>query len=271
MNENPVRKNRMRSSENRRSPDHPSLSVAVPAYNEASVIASTIDRLLTFLRSTGCDFEVIVADDGSTDQTPAIVQSMRLANPELRLTTNGHNMGRGSALRHAFSSAAGSVIAYVDADLPFRLELLQSSIDLVANGSDIAIVSKYAPGAQFEVPFVRKLAGIGYSVLARIILGIPFYDCQGGMKAMKRDVLLAMTPLVRDDRWGWDTEFLTKAWLRGLKVVEIPATGGGLTTRKSTVNLIRDGRRLLIGLFRLRLGSRPRLRTMTVSREAPNT
>src|SRR5207249_5722956 len=106
MNENPVRKNRMRSSENRRSPDHPSLSVAVPAYNEASVIASTIDRLLTFLRSTGCDFEVIVADDGSTDQTPAIVQSMRLANPELRLTTNGHNMGRGSALRHAFSSAA---------------------------------------------------------------------------------------------------------------------------------------------------------------------
>src|SRR5437870_9659076 len=86
MNENPVRKNRMRSSENRRSPDHPSLSVAVPAYNEASVIASTIERLLTFLRSTGCDFEVIVADDGSTDQTPAIVQSMRLANPELRLT-----------------------------------------------------------------------------------------------------------------------------------------------------------------------------------------
>src|SRR5438093_13110254 len=119
MNENPVRKNRMRSSENRRSPDHPSLSVAVPAYNEASVIASTIDRLLTFLRSTGPDFEVIVADDGSTDQTPALDQRRRLANPELRVTANGHHMGRGSAPRHAASAAAGGVLAYADALLPF--------------------------------------------------------------------------------------------------------------------------------------------------------
>jgi len=231
---------------------HPQVSLVVPAYNEGDVLSSTVNRLRAFFHEISLEGEIIIADDGSTDHTARVAVALSSDNREVRLVSFRQNQGRGSALSHAFSLAKGRIVGYVDADMPFDLSVLHTAIASVTNGYDLAMASKYTPGAAFPVPPMRELLGRTYSALCRRVLKTPFFDYQGGLKVMRRELLETLLPTIRDGRWGWDTELVAKVWTLGYRIAEIPAKGSKNWKRKSQVKVAKDSMDLFFNLLRIR-------------------
>jgi glycosyltransferase involved in cell wall biosynthesis len=230
----------------------PQVSLVVPAYNEGDVLSSTIKRLRAFFHETSLEGEIIIADDGSTDHTAGVAFALSSDIPQIRVISFRQNQGRGTALSHAFPLARGSIVGYVDADLPFDLSVLHKAISSVANGYDLAMASKYAPGAAFPVPPGREFLGRTYSALCRRMLKTPFFDYQGGLKVLRRELLETLLPTIHDGRWGWDTELVAKVWKLGYRIAEIPAIGSKNWVRKSQVKVAKDSMELFFNLLRVR-------------------
>ncbi|MEG1764753.1 MAG: glycosyltransferase, partial [Oscillospiraceae bacterium] len=98
------------------------ISLIVPAYNEASIIESTIYTTLSYLDRNFSDYELIIADDGSTDKTRALVKTIETENQHLHSVSYTPNKGKGAAVRAGVMSARGNIIIYTDADLAYGLE-----------------------------------------------------------------------------------------------------------------------------------------------------
>ncbi len=226
-------------------------SIIIPAYNEEKIISSTISKVIDFMQSFGKDFEIIIANDGSADSTPAIVTARLEKIPELRLVSNTKNMGRGAALTNAFSNAKGEICVYIDADLAIDLELFPKLMSAIENGADIAIGSKHIKGAQVEYPLLRRIASKGYAFLATLLLDSSTWDFQCGFKAFRKDAIQKILPKVHENGWSWDTEVLVKAEWMGYKIVELPAKVVNVFGRESKVNLFKDMQGMGTGLIRL--------------------
>src|SRR5258708_6002669 len=100
-------------------PSAGSLSVVIPAYNEESGIESCVTSLETVLKDISTAFEIIVVDDGSTDRTAAILESLKLSRPYLVVVHHERNHGLGQTLRSGFDQCRNDITFYSDADLPF--------------------------------------------------------------------------------------------------------------------------------------------------------
>src|SRR5688500_6624932 len=99
----------------------PAVSIVIPAFNEAATIGTTLKELSAYIGTTGLQTELIVVDDGSTDATASVVEEYVRSLPSLRLIRLGKNQGKGAAVRRGVLEARGEVIAFLDADLPYRV------------------------------------------------------------------------------------------------------------------------------------------------------
>ncbi len=216
-------------------------SVIIPVYNEEKVISGTIDEVFKFFSSVKKEFEIIIADDGSVDNTVGIVSSKLKQYGCLKLVTNSVNMGRGAALNNALRQAKGKVLVYIDADLAIDLELFPKLVAAIEDsGVDIAVGSKHLRGSVVDYPKLRRLLSRGYSFLARLLLGSTVRDYQCGFKAFKREAILNIIPYVKAQKWSWDTEVLVKAQWLGYSVNELPARVINIYNRESKVKLFSD-------------------------------
>lgn len=232
-------------------------SIIIPAYNEEKIIETTILKVIEFMHTFNKNFELIIANDGSVDNTPNIVKSKLEDIRELKLINNPKNMGRGAALTNAFNSAKGEICVYIDADLAIDLELFPKLMFAIEKeGTDIAIGSKHIKGAQVEYPFFRRLASKSYAFLATLLLNSSVWDFQCGFKAFRREVIQKILPRVKEQGWSWDTEVLVKAEWMSYKIKELPAKVINVFERESKVNLFRDIKRMGFGLIKLWLQKR---------------
>ena len=231
------------------------LDVVIPVLNEARALADSVNALAAFLSNNLNDYEwaVVVADNGSTDATPSICQSLSEQNSRVR-HVRLEQRGRGRALKRAWAESNADIVAYMDVDLSTDLSALPQTIAAVDHeGYDIAIGSRLMRGARvIGRSFKRELISRSYSLIFRAMFLAGFQDAQCGFKAVSRRAADDVAPLVVDNGWFFDTEMLLIAEKNGYRIKEIPVKW--TDDPDSRVKIISTAREDIKGLLRLRFG-----------------
>lgn len=201
----------------------PQIDIVVPVHNEQDVLAHSINRLYEYL-SDGLPFSwrITIADNASTDDTPAVAGALARLMPEVRVIQIPQK-GRGRALRKAWSESDAEVVAYMDVDLSTDLAgLLPLVAPLISGHSAIAIGTRLDNEAHVARGAKREFISRSYNRLLRAALRARFSDAQCGFKAIRADVARQLLPRVKDDEWFFDTELLVVAQREGMRIHEVP-------------------------------------------------
>ena len=215
------------------------VSAVLPVYNDLAALKTAIPRSLETLEEIAPGrFELIVAEDGSTDGSTEFVRECEAGDPRVRLLHADERLGRGRALNRAFAGAEGSIVCYYDVDLATDMQHLVELVGAIRDGYDIATGSRLLPESTITRSGGREIASRGYNALVRTILGSSLHDHQCGFKGFRRDRLLDLLPSVTADHWFWDTEVLVRAQKNGYRIREFPVRwrqGEGTTVRRKDV------------------------------------
>jgi dolichyl-phosphate beta-glucosyltransferase len=202
-----------------------SLSIVIPAFNEARRLPQTLDRILEWLNQQTLSFsEVVVVDDGSTDSTPALVEEYCRSHRSVRLLRNPGNRGKGYAVRHGALDATGEWVLSTDADLSTPIEEVSKLFQAAEkHQADIAIGSRAVDRSLVEIhqPLLREYSGRFFNLLMRAATGLPFRDTQCGFKLFRREAAKRVFTLQKQDGFSFDVEDLVIASKLDLRVVEV--------------------------------------------------
>ncbi len=229
------------------------LSIIIPAYNEARRLPSTLDSILNYLQHKLWDAEIIVVNDGSSDDTAKVVGHFATRHPEIRLIDNQLNQGKGGCIRDGMLHASGGTMLFTDADNSTPIEDADKLLAAICEGADIAIGSRWVDRRLQLVPqpWYRRLNGRIYNLLLRTILGLNYRDTQNGFKAFSRKAAEAIFPRQRISGWGFDAEDLFLAKKCNFIVSEIPVEYN-YCADGSKIHPYRDGMRMLTELLKVR-------------------
>ncbi len=196
----------------------------VPVYNEVRRLATSLDKIFPFMDARHPDYEVIVVDDGSTDDTVADTQRRFAGRQNLRFTSYGGNRGKGYAVRWGIEQARGALVLFTDADLSTPIEELDKLLAAVARGADVATGSRAHPDSEVRVrqPFYRDSGGKLFNAIVRLLLLPQLHDTQCGFKLCRRERVLPLVRRMRVDRFAFDVELLYLAHRSGLRIEEVP-------------------------------------------------
>jgi glycosyltransferase involved in cell wall biosynthesis len=198
----------------------PRLSIVIPVYNEASIVAEASTELCRGLDARGWDYELVLAENGSRDGTPDILERLAQDNPRIRWF-HSDRPNYGVALKRGLLEARGELVVCDEIDL-CDLSFYDSALPLLDSGAaDMVVGSKAAKGASDRRPLVRRLATRVHNKLLRVSLGFRGTDTHG-LKAFRRDRLLPVVEACVVDMDVFASEFVIRAWRQGLNVVEIP-------------------------------------------------
>jgi glycosyltransferase involved in cell wall biosynthesis len=242
-------------------PDQPFLSVVVPAYNEERRLPETLAQILAYLDRQAYQFELIVADDGSIDQTAELVEALAARRSQLsdrqrgvRLLRLDHR-GKGFAVRAGALAAHGEYVLLCDADLATPIEEWEKLYRKFVEGYEVVIGSREGLGARrLGEPWYRHLMGRVFNFIVRIVAVGGIQDTQCGFKALRQPVATDLFQRVRiygDDApvvqgaavTAYDVELLFLARRRGYRIAEVPVIWRyGIETK---VNPLRDSLRNL--------------------------
>jgi glycosyltransferase involved in cell wall biosynthesis len=234
---------------------HPRLSIVIPAFNESARIEATLARVLDCVDSLRWDAEILLVDDGSTDNTVAIVQQWMARAPRLHLIKNPGNRGKGYSVRNGLLQAAGDIVMFTDADLSAPMEEAERLIASIDAGADVAIGSRWLDKQKQTThqPLYRRFFGRCFNWVTRRIIGLPFKDTQCGFKAFKRDAAQTIFRLQTIERWGFDPEILFIARKLKFRIVEVPVTWGH--DERSRISYLKDGMKMLEEMAEIRTNS----------------
>jgi dolichyl-phosphate beta-glucosyltransferase len=229
------------------------LSLILPAYNEARRLPASLARCAEYLRGRGLAAEIIVADDGSTDGTAAAyaaaVADLPRAQLRYRYLELAH-AGKGSAVRAGVAAAAGDPIVFLDADLTIPVETVDTFLRALQDGADIAVASRYVPGAVVDRPWWRVAMGTAYRACVHLIVPIDVRDTQCGGKMYTAEAAKDLFARSRLAGFAFDAEVLFLARRRGYRVLEIPVE---IRQRAHTsISFLRDTPAMLRDLLRIR-------------------
>ena len=196
------------------------LSVIMPAYNEGRVISKSIKETERVLSDARIDYELIVVDDGSSDDT--FDQASIAGSSKVRVVRK-ENSGKGSAIKFGFSFSKGRMVTFIDADLDLHPKHIPVYINLMKrHKADIIIGSKRHPLSKIDYPFKRKVLSYCYFVLVKTLFGLKVKDTQAGLKLFRREVLEAVLPRVLCKKYAFDLELLAVANAKGFTMMEAP-------------------------------------------------
>jgi len=222
----------------------PRLSFFFPAHNEEANLEALVREALETLPTLADTFEIIAVDDGSTDATPAIADSLTAANPGVvRAVHHATNLGYGSALRSGFGAARYDLIAFTDGDRQFKIADLGRLLGRLAAADAPDVVVGYR--IKRADPPIRALYARAYRLANRIFFGLNVTDIDCACKVFRRDALEG----IRVESGGafFSAEMLVKLRVAGRSVVEVgvphyPRTAGSATGAKPSVVLraVRD-------------------------------
>jgi dolichyl-phosphate beta-glucosyltransferase len=227
----------------------PFLSIVIPAYNEAGRIADSLEAIQKYVRRKEFPIEMIVVDDGSTDNTVGIAS----AYPEVRVLRNEGNRGKGFSVRHGVLEAQGELILFTDADLSAPIEEADKLLAALESSHADAVVGSRALERELigthQSPF-REWGGRFFNLLVRIATGLNIHDTQCGFKLFRRSTTRRAFELQRVERFGFDPEILFLIERRGGKVVEVPVRWNHNPATK--VHYLRDSLHMSLDLVILR-------------------
>ncbi|MGB3460142.1 MAG: dolichyl-phosphate beta-glucosyltransferase [Halobacteriota archaeon] len=227
------------------------VSLILPAYNEAEGLRESVLQVADALQKITPAFEIIIAEDGSTDGTNKIAESLAIEYPYIKHLHSNDRLGRGKALNRAFGLSEAEILAYVDVDLATDLKHLEELINAIKDeGYDFSTGSRMLKESDVKRSFTRLIASKTFNTLTRFLLKSYIKDHQCGFKAFKRGPLFDILDDVRDNHWFWDTELLVRAQRRGYAIKEFPVRWR--SSRKTKVDLKRDVIEMGTQIIRLR-------------------
>jgi glycosyltransferase involved in cell wall biosynthesis len=214
------------------------VTVVLPALNEADIIEQTVEKISQTLKTCGYTYEIIIAEDGSTDGTDKKAAALTHL-PYVRHLHSDKRLGRGKALSNSFRQSNGNVLIYMDVDLATDLKHLNQLIRAVTvEGYLLATGSRGLSQSNAKRIFTRSFVSKVYNFMVYFLLRSKVKDHQCGFKAFQRKMLLSLLDEVYANHWFWDTEVLVRAQRRGYKVKEFPVDWK--STRETKVKLFQD-------------------------------
>ncbi|MEM7048248.1 MAG: dolichyl-phosphate beta-glucosyltransferase [Acidobacteriota bacterium] len=234
-----------------------SLSVVIPAFNEAERLGPTLERIASYLEEGSGSWEILVVDDGSRDATVAVAEA---AGDGVRVLRQPENRGKGAALRRGVGESRGDRVLLCDADLSTPIEDLARLIPAVDAGAALAMGSRAVSGSRIEQrqPLYRELMGKTFNGLIRLFGVRGFRDTQCGFKLLDGAVARQLFEQLKTDGFAFDVELVWLALRAGHEVVEVGVRWSN--SADSRVHPILDSSRMLRDILRMRWRHRGRSR-----------
>jgi glycosyltransferase involved in cell wall biosynthesis len=215
------------------------VQLVIPVFNEELLLEENVGLLYEFLQQhVSFEYEVVIADNASTDRTLAIANSLIPRHPFLRVV-HLNLKGRGRALKKTWGESRADILCYMDADLSTGLQALPELIEALASDKyDLATGSRLIQPQMTSRSIKREIISRTYNFLVRRLLHTRFSDAQCGFKAITRSAARDLLPLVEDPEWFFDTELLVLAEKMGYQVFDLPVPWTENRERPSRVNII---------------------------------
>jgi len=231
----------------------PMVDIVIPVHNEERGLRVSVLRLHAYLtQQFPFSARITIADNASTDSTPAVAAELAEELPEVRVLRLKEK-GRGRALAAAWLTSDARVVSYMDVDLSTDLSALLPLVAPVISGhSQVSIGSRLVTGARVTRGPKREVISRVYNILLRLVLRVRFKDAQCGFKALRADVARSLLPDVVNRNWFFDTELLVRAERAGLRIHELPVDW--LDDPDSRVDIVATAIEDLRGVWRLATG-----------------
>ena len=199
------------------------ITVIIPAYNEEKRITTCLTRTLQYCTEQQWSFEIIVAVDGSIDNTAKIVQNFHSRDNRVKLLSFRSRLGKGRAIINAIRMASNEYIAYIDADLSADPSELVQLLKYVDN-YDIVVGSRLLRGnlPPIKRSIVRSFFLHVYSIVFRMLFRLQIYDSQCGFRILRRHAVSNILPEIDSTGSAFDSELLVIASMLGLRIKEVP-------------------------------------------------
>lgn len=234
------------------------LSVVIPSYNETvNLKKGVLGDVESYLQELKVDYEVIIVDDGSSDDSVDLIKKYISQNEDFKLIQNPHG-GKANAVMTGMLEAKSEIVLFTDMDQATPISQIEKFLPKFERGFDIVIGSRRG---RKGAPLIRKLSAWGFSVLRGIILGLPFKDTQCGFKAFNKGSVLKIIPKIKNE-WGvvhfkggavnagFDVEVLYLAKKYGFKIAEVEVEWNYVDTER--VQVIKDALAAIYDMFRIR-------------------
>lgn len=226
------------------------ISVVIPAYNEEKTIGTLISDTTAVMESLGMPCEIIIVDDGSTDNTRKIATTYKAT-----VLSNGKNQGKGYALRRGFKHAQGNIIITIDADGAHNPKEIPELIHPLFNGADITAGSRFLGlGRKDSTTKLNRLGNILFNITIMTLTGKLITDSQTGFRAFKKHVLQKIN--VESTGYEIETELTVKGLKNGFVVREVPINCEKRRDGNSRIRIIFDGFHILKTIFKANFNHR---------------
>lgn len=235
------------------------LSIIIPAYNEANNIKNTLSEIRDYIKSRAFDCELIIVDDGSTDDTYELALSGSSFFANFRVLKNENNKGKGYSVKRGILSAKGEHVLFMDADNSTSIYEFDKFLPYLKEGYDAVIASRRLEDSIVEEPqpLIRAKMGQFYIFLAKIILGLNMSDFNCGFKVFLARRARFMFELQKMDDWSFDVEILFLINKYGLRIKEVPVRW--IHKSGSKVRPVKDAIRSFLSVIKIKLNDLRRL------------
>ena len=223
------------------------LSIVIPAYNEESRLGDTVKQILVYITKENLPAELIVVDDGSSDATAKVAETVCAEFPavESNVIRYEKNRGKGYAVKTGLMAANGDVALFSDADLSTPISELPKLVEPIRKGEfDVTFGSRALDRDLIGThqPWRREQGGKVFNLVVRTLTGLPFWDTQCGFKAFGMKKFRPLLDVMQIERFGFDVEFLFVAHLKGLRLKEVAVRWDHC--EGTTVSVFRDSQRM---------------------------
>jgi dolichyl-phosphate beta-glucosyltransferase len=225
------------------------LSIVIPAYNEGERLGKTLTRIIEWTDQALEEFEIIVVDDGSTDNTVEIAKSI---SPQVRVVSYTPNQGKGHAVRAGVLASTGNTVLFSDADLSTPIEECERLGSALAT-ADIAIGSRGLPESDIveRQPWYRQTMGKTFNGIVRMLAVRGVSDTQCGFKLFRGGLARELFADLTISHFAFDVEILFMAQQRGYRIAEVPVRW--INDERTHVNAFTDSSRMLMDVVRIRV------------------
>lgn len=234
------------------------LSIIVPVLNGADRLPATLGALTAYLGATSHPTELVVVDDGSRGEVPALLERAARETACVTVVRNARNLGKGSAVARGMLAARGRYRVFTDADLAYPLDQVDRIVATLESGADVAVACRVLPESRYMVSpsffhylYSRHLVSRAFNRLVRATLLPGILDTQAGLKGFTAAAAERCFSRLTIPRFGFDIELLLIARRQGLTVRQVPVAYR-YDSEPSTVRFLRDGATMMADLVRVR-------------------
>ncbi len=223
------------------------ISIVLPCYNEEAILQKNLNTIIAYLKKNShkYDWEIVIIDDGSSDNTPDIADKIADKYSQLRVIHHPVNLNLGNALQTGFCNSKGEIIVVLDVDLSYSVEYIGLMVDkMIETSCDIVVASPYMKGGKVtSVPFGRKMMSKWVNRFMRVAAQDKYYTFTGMVRAYRTNFIKNVNLKTKD--YEINPEIMYKAMILRARIVEIPAhldwteQNKFLTKRTSSIRVIR--------------------------------